>query len=160
MEISFRTMAQEDIAPTAALWRAGWLEAHAAIVPPRLTALRTLESFHARLEEHMERARLALAGSEIAGFAIVKGDELYQFYIAPGARGTGVSGQLMADAEAILRAEGHSRAWLACSVGNIRAAQFYENTGWTRVATEAHPVDTSAGPFTLDVWRYEKDLAG
>ena len=159
MRIDIRPLTPADLAPTAALWHQGWHDAHAAICPPALSALRTLDSFTDRLARHAATTTLAERDGAILGFFTLVADELYQFYVAPAARGSGLARRLMAEAEAALRASGVSRAWLACTVGNTRAARFYEKTGWTRAATEALAVDTSAGPFTLDVWRYEKSLA-
>jgi ribosomal protein S18 acetylase RimI-like enzyme len=63
---------------------------------------------------------------------------------------------LLADAEAQLAARGVETAWLACAIGNARAARFYEKHGWRRSSTVVTPVETSEGPFPLKVWRYEK----
>jgi ribosomal protein S18 acetylase RimI-like enzyme len=90
---------------------------------------------------------------------MLKGDELYQFYVAAEARGSGVAAELMDDAERQLAAGGVSTAWLACAIGNERAARFYEKRGWRRVATMTYEAETSEGPFPIDNWRYEKDLA-
>ena len=88
----------------------------------------------------------------------LKDDELYQFYVAAPARGTGVAAALMHDAEQRLVERGVSTAWLACAIGNARAARFYEKCGWRLAATVTSPLDTPAGIFPLDVWRYEKRL--
>jgi GNAT superfamily N-acetyltransferase len=101
---------------------------------------------------------VAARDGTILGFHILKADEVYQFYVAPDARGTGLAARLMRDAENRLRATGVTRAWLACTVGNTRAARFYEKSGWTCIGTEAMHFETSTGPFTLDAWRYEKSL--
>jgi RimJ/RimL family protein N-acetyltransferase len=65
---------------------------------------------------------------------------------------------LLADAEARLSTGGVKVAWLACAVGNERAARFYEKSGWQRAGTEEIDVDTSEGPFSLEIWRFEKPL--
>ncbi|MDB5454443.1 MAG: GCN5-related N-acetyltransferase [Caulobacter sp.] len=93
------------------------------------------------------------------GFHLIKDDEFYQFYVAAEARGTGAAAALMADAEATLAAQGVETAWLACAIGNARAARFYEKSGWTLARVEGVPTETSSGLFPLDVWRYEKRLA-
>lgn len=48
--------------------------------------------------------------------------------------------------------------WLACAIGNDRAARFYEKNGWRRAGTIINEADTERGPFPLEVWRYEKPL--
>ncbi|MDQ2089963.1 GNAT family N-acetyltransferase [Marimonas arenosa] len=152
-------MTESDLAQTAALWHAGWHDAHAAICPPALTGLRTLASFTDRLNRRIGNSHVAALGNEILGFFTLEEDELYQFYVAPAARGSGLASRLISDAEDALLAAGITQPWLACTVGNDRAARFYEKAGWRRVRTESLPVETSDGPFTLDIWRYEKDLS-
>ena len=92
------------------------------------------------------------------GFCILKGDELYQLYVSAEARGSGAAAALTADAEARLAQAGVEVGWLACAVGNDRAARFYEKCGWRRVGTVAYLPDAADG-VALEVWRYEKRLA-
>ncbi len=93
------------------------------------------------------------------GFSIVQGAELYQLFVSGPSRGSGVAAALIADAEARLSASGVATAWLACAIGNERAARFYEKCGWSRVGTMINRLDTPSGPFPLEVWRYEKSLS-
>jgi ribosomal protein S18 acetylase RimI-like enzyme len=90
---------------------------------------------------------------------MLKGDELYQLYVSAHARGSGVAAALIADAEARLSEAGVATAWLACAIGNDRAARFYEKCGWRRAATIVSQLDTTNGTFALEVWRYEKSLS-
>jgi hypothetical protein len=53
---------------------------------------------------------------------------------------------------------GVTTAWLACAIGNDRAARFYEKHGWHRAGTTINFAETSAGVFRLEVWRYEKSI--
>jgi ribosomal protein S18 acetylase RimI-like enzyme len=89
---------------------------------------------------------------------MLKGDELYQLYVSAQARGSGVAAALMADAEARLAEAGVATAWLACAIGNERAARFYEKCGWRRAGTMINELDTPDGMFPLEVWRYEKSV--
>lgn len=155
-EVRAAEAAEVDV--LARLWRQGWLDAHEAIVPQSLVALRTLESFTDRMAVALPRVRaLGPVGAPL-GFHFIKADELNQFYLAGAARGTGAAATLMADAEARLREAGLATAWLSCAIGNARAARFYEKAGWTLARTETVPTETSTGTFTLEVWRYEKAL--
>ena len=153
-----RPAQEADIAPLAQLWWSGWQDAHAAILPEELARLRTLASFAERLRAALPDLRvIGPAGAPLA-FHLIKDDELYQFYVSQEARGTGVAAALMADAEAALAARGVETAWLACAIGNARAARFYEKAGWTMARIETVPTETSEGLFPLEVWRYEKRL--
>ena len=93
------------------------------------------------------------------GLCALKGDELNELFVSPRAHGTGVAAALIADAEARLAARGVELAWLACAVGNMRAARFYEKSGWRNAGTFVMLSETSNGPFPVDQWRFEKRLA-
>ena len=153
-----RAALESDVERLAQIWFDGWRDGHLAIVPAALARLRTLESFRERLHKALPDVRVAVEAEAPIGFAIFKGDELYQFYVAAGARGTGVAAALMDDAEQQLSARGVTTAWLACAIGNDRAARFYEKRGWQRTATVTYQAETSEGPFPINNWRYEKTL--
>jgi GNAT superfamily N-acetyltransferase len=157
--MSVRAAVDADAEPLARLWWAGWHDAHAAIVPAGLTRLRTLDNFRDRMRAALPAVRTIGSPGEPTGFHYVTGDELNQFYLAAEARGSGAAGALMADAEAHMFARGVETAWLACAIGNLRAARFYEKSGWRLAATTSVRSETSAGPYPLDIWRYEKRLA-
>lgn len=153
-----RPAEERDLDQLAEVWFDGWHEAHAPIVPAELTRLRTFESFRDRLRAALPYVRVVDASGSPVGFSVLKGDELYQLFVSAQARGSGVAAALIADAELRLRANGVETAWLACAIGNERAARFYEKCGWHRVGTMLNQAETSAGTFPLDVWRYEKHL--
>ena len=157
--INVRAADDAEIDRLSAIWYDGWHEAHAAVVPAELTRLRTRESFRERLHAALPNVRVAGGRGTPIGFSMVKGDELYQLFVSPEARGSGVAAALIADAEARLLASGVATAWLACAIGNDRAARFYEKSGWHRAGKMLNEVETTNGPFLLDVWRYEKTLA-
>jgi ribosomal protein S18 acetylase RimI-like enzyme len=155
-----RNVEPSELDALARLWFDAWQDAHAAISPPALTRVRTLPSFRDRLEHLLADIRAIGPSGAPLGFAIVQGDELYQLYVAAAARGTGVAAALTDDAEARIAATGVETAWLACAIGNERAARFYEKRGWSRVGTMTSQLDTLEGVFPLDVWRYEKPVLG
>lgn len=144
----------------AALWHQGWRDAHAGIIPESLARFRTLESFRQRLEDGFSSIRVAGPAGECRGFAMVKGNELYQLYVSADWRGAGIAAALIADAEARMAAGGITVAWLACAIGNDRAARFYEKSGWHRAGIYANRLETPEGEYLLDVWRYEKRVGG
>ena len=153
-----RAVEAPEVTYLAKLWYDGWQEAHAALLPPALTRVRTQASFEKRLQMGYSNARVVgLLGTPV-GFHMIKGDELNQLYVAASSRGSGVAALLIADAEARLSENGVETAWLACAIGNDRAARFYEKSGWRRAGTMINLLETPEGVFPLDVWRYEKAL--
>ena len=155
-----RPAGEADIDPLARIWFQGWHDAQVSLVPAELTALRTLESFGPRLRAGLRDVRVAGPLGGPVGFSMLKDEELYQLYVAPPSRGTGVAGALLADAEAQLAARGVTMGWLACAIGNNRAARFYEKHGWRQAGTIINDAETERGPFPLEVWRYEKKVGG
>ncbi|PCC69195.1 Acetyltransferase (GNAT) domain-containing protein [Nannocystis exedens] len=153
-----RSAEAAEIDRLARLWYDGWQDAHAAILPAELARYRTLESFRERLQAALSTVRVIDGREGLAGLCMIKGDELYQLYVAAHARGTGIAAALIADAEARLTAAGVALAWLACAIGNERAARFYEKCGWRGAGNRTIPLDTPSGVFPLEVWRYEKRL--
>jgi GNAT superfamily N-acetyltransferase len=128
-------------------------------VPAELARHRTLDRFRERMREHLADVRVAGELCQPLGFSMLKDDELYQFYVAAAARGTGLAAALMADAEASLRARGVRQAWLACAIGNDRAARFYVKQGWLLSGNTTLALPMPDGSlFPLEVWRYEKNL--
>ena len=153
-----RAAQEREIDHLARIWYDGWHEAHTQIVPEELTRLRTLESFRDRLHAILPNVRVVGPSGKPLGFCIVQGDELYQLFVSAKSRGAGVAAALVADAEARLSNSGVKIAWLACAIGNQRAAKFYEKCGWCRAGNMVNYAETSDGPFPLEVWRYEKTL--
>ena len=144
-----------DAAMIATLWHEGWHQAHAAIVPAALTALRTPEEFATRTKAHLDQTHVAWIDGQTAGFFMLDRDEVYQFYVSTAFQRAGTATQMMHEAETAL---GDGPKWLACSVGNDRAARFYEKTGWVRAGVIPYEVETAEGPLVVKVWRYEKNV--
>jgi GNAT superfamily N-acetyltransferase len=147
-----------EIDQLAKIWFDGWQDAHAHLVPRELARQRTLSSFQERLRAALGRVRVIGPAVAPIGFCITKGPELYQLYVSSEGRGLGFAAALILDAEIRLRDEGVPRAWLACAIGNERAASFYEKRGWTRSGTVIDHLEVEGGTFPLEVWRYEKSL--
>ena len=147
-----------EIDQVARVWYDAWNDAHAHLVPAELVRLRTLERFRERVEAALPNLRVVGPPGEPLGLYMNKDDELYQLFVAAEARGTGVAAALIADAEIRLAEAGVETAWLACAIGNERAARFYEKCGWRRVGTMTNLAETSSRTFLLQVWRYEKVL--
>lgn len=152
-----RDAKQSDVEFAAKLWHVGWHDAHAQIVPDQLTQTRTLERFIQRTRQYLQKIRVA-DDSGIKGLCLIKDDELFQLYVSPDARGTGLAKALLADAERRLILNGISRAWLACAIGNDRAAKFYRKCGWELTQTVVDDLEIPEGTFSLEVWKFEKRL--
>jgi GNAT superfamily N-acetyltransferase len=153
-----RSATAAEIDHLARLWHEAWHESHASLTPPELVRLRTLESFRERLQAALADIWVVGPQGTPVGFCVLKGDELDHLFVSRAARGTGVAAALIADAEARLAARGVETAWLACAIGNERAARFYEKCGWRLAGTVVNESETSSGPFPIKVWRYEKRL--
>ncbi|MBV2358954.1 GNAT family N-acetyltransferase [Thalassococcus sp. CAU 1522] len=156
MDFSLQDASDAHIAAIAAIWEQGWHDAHSRIVPDILRDLRDTQSFVDRAQAHRADTRVAARDGIVAGFCMTLGDELYQLYVAPDGRGTGLAQALVADAEARIAAAGHATAWLACAVGNTRAMRFYEKAGRRNIGLVSVDLETRSRPFALEVWRYEK----
>ena len=156
--LQVRNAEASEIDWLANLWRDGWRDAHSGIVPEELERVRTLERLRERLEKLLPSIRVVGPSGAPAGFYIVKEDELHQLYVAAQARGSGVAAALVADAETQIAEAGFATAWLACAIGNDRAARFYEKCGWRRVGNMINVLDLPTGEFRLEIWRYEKSL--
>ena len=156
MDVRFADESEVD--RLACVWFDAWRDAHAQIVPQELVKRRTLESFRKRMRAALPSVRVVGPPGAPVGFCIVREDELDQLFVAADARGSGAAAALVEDAEARLAASGVRTAWLACAIGNDRAARFYEKCGWRRTGTMVNELRTEEGPLTLTVWRYEKAL--
>jgi GNAT superfamily N-acetyltransferase len=142
----------------AQLWHDAWRDAHAHLVPAELARHRTLERFRERLATALAHVRVSGPLRRPDGFCMIREDELYQLFVRAQARGAGAAAALLADGERRLAAAGIRTAWLACAIGNDRAARFYGKRGWHRRGIVTSRLETPDGPFLLDVWRYEKAL--
>ena len=157
--LTLRPAAPDDTMAVAAIWYAGWRDGHLGNVPDELTAARTEESFGERAVQHVADTVVALLGDEVAGFAMVIGDEVEQVYVAAAHRGTRVAGALLDEAERIVRDSGHDRAWLAVVAGNERARRFYERNGWNDEGLFDHKAPSELGPITVPAHRYVKRVS-
>src|SRR5262245_4634326 len=118
-----RAAQETELDQLATLWHAAWNDAHAQLVPAELTQLRTWDSFRSRLKEALPDIRVVGPPGQPVGFCIIKDDELYQLFVSREARGSGAAAALIDDGEARLAKSGVETAWLACAIGNDRAAR-------------------------------------
>jgi ribosomal protein S18 acetylase RimI-like enzyme len=147
-----------DLDHLAVVWHDAWHEAHDGLVPEELSRVRTLQNCRERLTLMLPAVRVVGQEGRPLGFCQVKEDELYQLFVSQEARGGGVAAALARNAEEEIRRRGFTRAWLACAIGNERAARFYEKSGWRRTGVAINFAVTPTGQMPLEVWRYEKAL--
>jgi GNAT superfamily N-acetyltransferase len=157
-ELVPRPAVAADFDPLLDLWVARWHDAHAACSPPELLALRTREDFRTRLAGFGDGLWVIGPQGAPQGFYSLKGNHVDQLYVARELTGQGVALMLLRDAEARLAAAGHVEALLDCNTGNARAARFYQKSGWTLRGRELVELDSSSGPFPLEVFVFTRRL--
>ena len=156
---TIRPAGDADMAAVADLWHEGWHDGHAGRVPDGLTALRTLEAFHARTPSRVADTSVAVSDSgELLGFVMVVGDEVEQVFVGRSARGSGVAAELLAVALQQVAAGGHASAWLAVVAGNTRARRFYEKQGWVDEGDLPYEVGAGGQTWVSPCRRYVKQL--
>lgn len=160
MTFRCRVAGDPDLPGLARIWSDGWNDAHRHLMPPEVVAARTPESFVRRLAEGLPDVRVIEDEGGLAGFHYIRCAELYQFYVSSRVRGKGLAQKLMADAEESLRKTGVLNAWLACAIGNDRAARFYSRAGWVLAGTFDYILLLPDGPHPLRAWRFEKSFDG
>ncbi|MBE1572998.1 GNAT family N-acetyltransferase [Amycolatopsis roodepoortensis] len=158
MPLTIRPATPADADAVANIWYHGWQDGHLGNVPDSLVRIRTRESFWERAADRVDDTTVAVLDGEVAGFVMVVGDEVEQVYVSSDHRGSGVAGALLAEAERLVSAGGHSRAWLAVAPGNTRARRFYERCGWVDEGEFDNRVAGPDGPVSVPCLRYAKPV--
>jgi ribosomal protein S18 acetylase RimI-like enzyme len=154
--VTLRPAVPSDAEAVAEIWRLGWRDGHLGNVPDELVVARTDETFRTRTVERVGDTTVADVDGAVAGFVMVVGDEVEQVYVSATHRGTGVAGELLADAERQVRANGHDTAWLAVVPGNGRARAFYERHGWRDEGAFDYETPTQHALIAVPCHRYTK----
>ncbi|MFC7303708.1 GNAT family N-acetyltransferase [Streptomyces monticola] len=156
--LTLRPARPADVGDIARIWYAGWQDGHLGHVPDVLTEARTEESFTTRAAQGVGDTVVAVVDGAVAGFTMVVGDEVEQLYVDARHRGTNAAAALLTEAERLVRAAGHRRAWLAVVAGNGRARRFYDRQGWLDEGPFEHRAPSATGPINVSAHRYVKDV--
>jgi GNAT superfamily N-acetyltransferase len=157
--ITLRPARPEDADDVARVWRAAWHDGHRGHVPDALIEARDPAYFERRAGELVGHVTLAEQDGALLGVLIVQRDELQQLMVTAAARGQGVGGVLIAEAERRVAEAGYDEIWLAVVPGNMGARRFYESHGWTDCGAKTYDAVTLAGgTVPVPVHRYTKVL--
>ncbi|MEM9318432.1 MAG: GNAT family N-acetyltransferase [Pseudomonadota bacterium] len=141
------------------LWHRGWHDGHAGLVPDDLTARRSRDDFAARWPALAPHARTVGPIGAPLCLCVVLGDDLNQFYVDTGARGTGLAARLLADGESRIAQAGFETARLDVVIENTRAQRFYAKCGWQDAGDTLVALKTMSGPYEIELRRMTKSLA-
>ena len=85
--------------------------------------------------------RVAVVDGAPIGHFTVRGQQLVHLFVEPDHQGTGLGRHLLAQAEAMIAAGGHTDFELHARVDNLAAIAFYENAGWMVTDRLVHTVE-------------------
>jgi len=160
--VTLRPAQPEDAPVVAEVWQAAWHDGHRGHVPDALIEARDPAYFRQRaaeLVDHLTVAEDDGDAGELLGVLLMDDDELQQIMVTAAARGRGVGGLLLAEAERQVVAAGHDEIWLAVVPGNATARRFYEAHGWVDRGEESYDAVTlGGGTVAVPVCRYVKGL--
>jgi GNAT superfamily N-acetyltransferase len=157
--VTLRPATADDAGRVAEVWQAAWYDGHRGHVPDALVEARDPAYFRARAGELVDRTTVAVDRDELLGVLIVEDDELMQLMVSAAARGRGVGGLLLDEAERQVTTAGHDEVWLAVVPGNATARRFYESHGWVDRGEESYAAVTLGGSTVpVPVRRYVKRL--
>jgi GNAT superfamily N-acetyltransferase len=157
-DVRLRPAEDGDAEAIASIWVPGWREAHEGRVPDALLQHRTPDELRARVPSMISDATVAVVGEDVAGFVVVREDQVEQMYVSERVRGTGCAAELLTHAESLISLR-FDRAWLAVVAGNDRAIGFYERRGWRDHGQFDHITWTpDGGTIPVPCRRYEKPL--
>jgi GNAT superfamily N-acetyltransferase len=158
MSETVRAAEADDLEAVTAIWFAGWHDGHDGHTPAELARVRTEASFRDRAEARLGDTTVAEVGGAVAGFVVVRGDEIEQIFVAAEHRGTGVAERLLHAAAGAVAGAGYRRAWLAVARGNARARRFYERVGWKDDGALQYAAEGPAGPIAVPCHRYSSPV--
>jgi len=147
-------------AEIAGIWYSGWADGHLGHVPEELVNHRQEESFLQRAVARIPDTTVAIdnATGAVAGFVMVRADEVEQLYVDARCRGTEVAPRLLAHAEQKI-AVNHTSSWLAVVARNARARRFYERCGWSDHSSLDHVAEIAGDTMIVPSRRYKKSLS-
>jgi ribosomal protein S18 acetylase RimI-like enzyme len=153
-----RPLMDNEVGAVAVLWHDTWHGSHDHLVPRALCEFRTKEYFRRRIED--ERSTVHVSGSpgKPIALCIVSGANLDMLFVAPSERGKGIGEELLADAEARMKASGINEAYLYVALGNLGAIRFYERHGWADAGKIDKEFEVAGGIIKNSVLKMVKEL--
>ena len=85
--------------------------------------------------------RVAIVDGVPIGHFTVFGHQLVHLFVEPDHQGTGLGRLLLAQAEAMMTADGHADFELHTRVDNLAGIRFYEKAGWSMTDRLIHTVE-------------------
>ena len=147
-----------DLPALAVIWRIGWHDAHFEHVPASLSAIRTPESFLARLTAYLDQTITIGPIGKPLGFTTIKGNEINQIFVSSAAQGKGIANTLISAGEAAIKSAGHTIATLDVIPENARAIAFYTKMGWKDRGIETILLEGDGKPYPLNCLVMQKEL--
>ena len=143
MSLSIRPYEDSDLERVIEVWLRGWDSAKLRVHSPH--DAERLRSIIPRWIEGGVLAYVAVVGTTVVGFVMLRGEELGQLYVDPDYQRKGIGRKLLEFTKQI-RATGFSLTAIAASIDAMR---FYEREGLLRTGME---IDRGSG---IEVMRYE-----
>ncbi len=157
MDLTLRPARETDVPRLIEIARRAWLAAFAQTAP---FALITFWAGSDRTAKWYEREWRDMIVAEedgvVIGLVQPKRDEINGLWVHPARHGAGAGSTLLRAGEDVIRAAGHSTAWLVCSAFNDLALRFYRARGYREVRRD--PGHHECGIDYVDI-RMERSLA-
>ena len=101
---------------------------------------------------------MAKPDGAILGFCLIKENEIYQFYVAKTAQGTGAASALMRRSQRTQPDARFDHAFVAVDKANARAIGFYEKASFITGGVHVIYFATSQGPFAYECFIFKTKL--
>ena len=101
---------------------------------------------------------MAKSNGAILGFCLIKENEIYQFYVAKAAQGTGAASALMRRSRRTQTDARFDHAFVAVDKASARAMGLYEKASFFNDGVRVIDFATSQGPFAYECFIFKTKL--